>query len=159
MIPLLPGGHERTGRSAIETSGNAKIVARTVMASPATPFKQDFPSCTTGNTPAGEPGPLHLPQRWSPTALHRNGTRRHRVSAACRSIVDVGGDKRRSAAWFAGCGDALLKMRVGKSDQTENSAVSAGSFTVKCPKCGAENTAPFKFCGECGTTLEMRTPH
>ena len=32
-----------------------------------------------------------------------------------------------------------------------------GSIHRQCPKCGAENTAPFKFCGECGTTLGVAT--
>src|ERR1700735_3663859 len=29
------------------------------------------------------------------------------------------------------------------------------AFTMRCPKCGAENTPPFKFCGECGTSLSQ----
>src|SRR5579872_1882402 len=27
------------------------------------------------------------------------------------------------------------------------------AFTMRCPKCGVENPPPFKFCGECGTAL------
>src|SRR2546423_14698847 len=39
--------------------------------------------------------------------------------------------------------------------QNTQGGSSTGSATVKCPKCGAANTGPSKFCNECGEKLEV----
>ena len=33
-----------------------------------------------------------------------------------------------------------------------------GGFTMRCPKCGADNAPPFKFCGDCGAALTTAGP-
>ena len=39
--------------------------------------------------------------------------------------------------------------------QNTQSGAQTGSATVKCPKCGAANVGPSKFCNECGAKLEV----
>jgi membrane protease subunit (stomatin/prohibitin family) len=39
--------------------------------------------------------------------------------------------------------------------QNTQSGAATGSATVKCPKCGAANVGPSKFCNECGAKLEV----
>lgn len=39
--------------------------------------------------------------------------------------------------------------------QNTQSGAQTGSATVKCPKCGAANVGPSKFCNDCGAKLEV----
>jgi serine/threonine-protein kinase len=46
-----------------------------------------------------------------------------------------------------------LADALSQIESTVPRALPAGA-TIRCPKCGANNTASQKFCGECGTTLQ-----
>ncbi len=62
-----------------------------------------------------------------------------------------------------GAGFAIGNMMAGQmagamnpqQQQNAQASAQAGAASVKCPKCGAANVGPSKFCNECGAKLEV----
>jgi membrane protease subunit (stomatin/prohibitin family) len=54
-------------------------------------------------------------------------------------------------------GNQMMGQMAGAMNQQQNTqgGGAAGSASVKCPKCGANNVGPSKFCNECGAKLEV----